>query len=110
MLIVALFLSNKSGFIGHWNAIATQYHSLDYNAFIKAAGDLPKTWNWHHTLGAFSGVYALFVYNYAIAYLSGEVKRPDKTLLMGNILAVWVPVVLGLLTVIGLYRLVDSTS
>ena len=74
---------------------------------LKAAGNLPTTWNWHHTLGAFSGVYALFVYNYAIAYLSGEVKRPDKTLLTGNILAVWVPVVLGLLTVIGLYRLVD---
>ena len=44
------------------------------------------------------------MYNYAIAYLSGEVKRPDKSLLGGNILAVWVPIVLGVLTVLGLYR------
>jgi amino acid transporter len=106
VLIVALFLSSKAEFIETWNTIAAEYDSLTYQAFIDAAA-LPNTWSWHHTLGAFSGVYALFVYNYAIAYLSGEVKRPDKALLTGNILAVWVPIVLGLLTVIGLYRLVD---
>jgi len=105
VLIGALFLSSKGEFIGNWNAIATQYNSLDYNAFIKAAGPLPTSWDWHGTLGAFSGVYALFVYNYAIAYLSGEVKRPDKSLLGANILAVWVPIVLGFLTVLGLYRI-----
>ena len=98
VLIVAIFFTSKADFIAHWNAIATQYDSLDYNAFIKAAGNMPTTWNWHDTIGAFSGVYALFVYNYAIAYLSGEVKRPDKTLITGNILAVWVPIVLGLLS------------
>jgi basic amino acid/polyamine antiporter, APA family len=107
VLIVAIWMTSKADFIAHWNAIATQYHSLDYNAFIKAAGSLPTTWNWHDTIGAFSGVYALFVYNYAIAYLSGEVKRPDKTLLAGNILAVWVPIVLGLFLATGLYRMVD---
>ena len=106
VLIVALFLSSKAEFIDTWNGIAAQYGSLDYDAFIAASG-LSNDWNWHHTLGAFSGVYALFMYNYAIAYLSGEVKRPDKALLSANFLAVWVPVVLGLLTVIGLYRLVD---
>jgi amino acid transporter len=107
VLIAAIWMTSKGDFVSHWNAIATQYHSLDYNAFIKAAGNLPTTWNWHDTLGAFSGVYALFVYNYAIAYLSGEVKRPDKTLLAGNILAVWVPVVLGLFLATGLYHMVD---
>ncbi|HSL94371.1 MAG TPA: amino acid permease [Thermoleophilia bacterium] len=106
VLIIALFLSSKAEFIERWNAIAAEYGSLDYDAFIAAAA-LPNTWSWHHTLGAFSGVYALFVYNYVIAYLSGEVKRPDKALLTGNILAVWTPIVLGFLTVVGLYRLVD---
>jgi basic amino acid/polyamine antiporter, APA family len=105
VLIVALFLSSKADFIHNWNAIAVQYHSLGYAQFIKAAGPLPNTWDWHGTLGAFSGVYALFVYNYAIAYLSGEVKRPDKALFGANILAVWVPIVLGFLTVVGLYRI-----
>jgi len=104
VLIIALFLSSKAEFIGNWNAIAAEFGSLDYEAFIQAAGPLPTTWDWHGTLGAFSGVYALFVYNYAIAYLSGEVKRPDKSLMGGNILAVWVPIVLGVLTVLGLYR------
>jgi amino acid transporter len=106
VLIIALFMSSKAEFIETWNGIAAQYDSLTYDQFIAAAA-LPNTWSWHHTLGAFSGVYALFVYNYVIAYLSGEVKRPDKNLLAGNIMAVWTPIVLGLLTVIGLYRLVD---
>jgi basic amino acid/polyamine antiporter, APA family len=77
VLIIALFMTNKAEFIETWNAIAAEYGSLDYQAFIDAAA-LPNSWSWHHTLGAFSGVYALFVYNYVIAYLSGEVKRPDK--------------------------------
>ena len=105
VLIVALFLSSKADFIANWNAIATEYKSLDYEAFIAAAGPLPDTWDWRGTFGAFSGVYALFVYNYAIAYLSGEVKRPDKALLGANVLAVWTPIILGFLTVIGLYRI-----
>lgn len=105
VVIVALFFATRGGFIHNWNVIATQYHSLSYTQFIKAAGPLPKSWNWSGTFGAFSGVYALFVYNYAIAYLSGEVKRPDKNLLMGNVLAVWVPIVMGLLTAWGLYRI-----
>ena len=105
VLIVALFMSSKADFIGNWNAIATEYDSLKYADFIAAAGPLPNDWDWRGTFGAFSGVYALFVYNYAIAYLSGEVKRPDKALLGGNILAVWVPIVLGFLTALGLYRI-----
>lgn len=106
VLIVYIWMTSKADFINEWNAIAAQYDSLDYEAFMAAAG-LPDTWNWHHTLGGFSGVYALFMYNYAMAYLSGEVKRPDKSLLAANFLSVWVPITLGLLTAIGLYRMVD---
>ncbi len=39
VLIAAIWMTSKGDFIAHWNAIATQYKSLDYNAFIKAAGD-----------------------------------------------------------------------
>jgi amino acid transporter len=105
VLIVALFLSSKADFIANWNAIAVEYKSLSYDQFIQAAGPLPDSWNWRGTFGAFSGVYALFVYNYAIAYLSGEVKRPDKALLGANVMAVWVPIILGFLTALGLYRI-----
>ena len=105
ILIVALLMTSKAEFIGNWNAIAAEFDSLRYEQFIQAAGPLPNDWDWHGTFGAFSGVYALFVYNYAIAYLSGEVKRPDKALMGGNILAVWVPIVLGFLTALGLYRI-----
>jgi len=105
VLIVALFLSSKTEFIANWNAVAAEYKSLTYDQFIQAAGPLPNSWDWHGTFGAFSGVYMLFVYNYAIAYFSGEVKRPDKALLGANILAVWVPIALGFLTVLGLYRI-----
>ena len=105
VLIVALFLSSKADFIHNWNVIADQFKSLRYEQFIQAAGPLPNSWDWRGTLGGFSGVYALFVYGYAIAYLSGEVKRPDKALLGANILTVWVPIAMGFLTVLGLYRI-----
>lgn len=112
VLAIALSMMSKSDFISHWNHLAVQYKSLDYTHFIsaasKAAGTaMPNTWNWGDTMGCMTGVFMLFVYQYTICYVGGEVKRPNKTLLKANLLAIWVPVILGLWTVIALYRLVD---
>ena len=38
-IIVALFMYTKQDFVSNWNSMATQYGSLNYNDFIKAAGD-----------------------------------------------------------------------
>jgi amino acid transporter len=111
-IIVALFMYSKSDFISNWNSMASQYGSLNYNDFIKAAGDaagqvLPTTWNWYDTLGVMVAGSWLFAYSYCITFIAGEVKRPDKSIILANLFAIIVPAVFMILTAIGLYRLVD---
>jgi amino acid transporter len=49
----------------------------------------------------------IVIYAYAMAYVSGEVKRPDKSLIMANASAVVVPIAIGVVAFIGLSRMVD---
>jgi amino acid transporter len=112
VLAAVLTFASKASFIHHWNAQAAKFHSLDYHAFVTAtaaaAGSaMPKTWNWGDTIGLTSGVFYLFIYAYALVYLSGEVKRPDKTVFKASWLAILIPTVLGIWTFAGLYHLVD---
>ena len=46
---------------------------------------MPRTWNWGETIGVTERRLLLFIYAYALVYLSGEVKRPDKTDLQGEL-------------------------
>jgi amino acid transporter len=112
VLAIVIWVASKASFINHWNAAAVKYHSLSYNGFIAATGTaaghvMPTTWNWGDTIGLSTGVFYLFIYAYALVYLSGEVKRPDKTIFKASWLAVLVPAVIGMLTFAGLYHLVD---
>ena len=107
VIAIVLLMTSRADFIGNWNTLAHQYHSLSYQDYASAAGAargtaFPHTWSWAATLGCLDGAFMLFVYNYFIAYVGGEVKRPDKALLSANGLAIGVPAVLGLLTVVGL--------
>ena len=109
ILAIVLSLCSRASFIAHWNTAAVKYHSLDYTSFIgavgKAAGSaMPTTWNWGDTFGATTGVFFLFIYAYALVYVSGEVKRPDKTVLKASWVAVLVPCILGFWTFFGLYH------
>jgi amino acid transporter len=70
-------------------------------------GVLPSTWNWHDTLGVMVAASWLFAYSYCITYIAGEVKRPDKTIILANLFAILVPAVFMLVTAIGLYHLMD---
>jgi hypothetical protein len=81
--------------------MAAQYNSLDYNGFLVAtktamadAGKvLPTTWNWFDTLGVMVAGSWLFAYSYCITFIAGEVKRPDKTIILANLSAIIVPAV-----------------
>lgn len=111
-LAIILTLASKAGFIHQWNELAAQYHSLNYASFTRAVGHaagkaMPSTWNWHDTLGATCGAFALFVYTYTIGYVGGEVKSPAKTLMYAQWIAMWVPVAIALWTFAALYRVVD---
>jgi amino acid transporter len=113
ILLVFTFTSREQ-FILAWNTLATQYGSLDYNAFLAAtqaameeAGKaLPTTWNWFDTLGVMVAGSWLFAYSYCITFIAGEVKRPDKTIILGNLFAILVPAFFMLWLAAVLYRTV----
>jgi len=98
ILLVFTFTSHDA-FIQAWNNLAVQYGSLDYDAFlttarttIEGSGDvLPITWNWFDTFGVMVAGSWLFAYSYCITFIAGEVKRPDKTIILANLSAILVP-------------------
>jgi amino acid transporter len=111
-ICVVLLSFTKQDFISSWNSLAAQYGSLDYGGFLAAAQEsagetFPTTWNWFDTLGVMVAASWLFAYSYCITYIAGEVKRPDKTIMLANLFAILVPAVFMLVTAIGLYRLMD---
>ena len=52
---------------------------------------MPTTWNWSDTFGVMVAMSWLFAYAYSISFIGGEVKRPDKTIIMANVFAILVP-------------------
>ena len=90
---------------------------LDYDKFVTtvkqvieaetgAGKTLPETWNWFDTLGVMVAGSWLFAYSYCITFIAGEVKRPDKTIILGNLFAVLVPAFFMVWLAIVLYNTV----
>jgi amino acid transporter len=112
VLLGAICFYNKADFVAGWNSIAQQYGSLDYAGFLAAAqveagGAIPRTWNWFDTFGVMVAGSWLFAYSYCITFIAGEVKRPDKTIILSNLFAIIVPGVFMLWAAAGLYHMVD---
>lgn len=114
-ILLVLTFTSKATFINVWNDLAVQYGSLDYQGFINGArtamGEagltLPKTWNWYDTLGVMVAGSWMFAYSYCITFIAGEVKRPDKTIILGNLFAVILPAVMMVWLGVVLYRVMD---
>lgn len=114
VILVLLTMTNRQEFIQAWNALAAQHGSLDYQAFLSAAREemakahkvLPVTWNWFDTFGVMVAGSWLFAYSYCITFIAGEVKRPDKTIILGNLCAVLIPGLFMLWLAAALYRAV----
>ncbi len=112
IIVVVLLAYGKDDFIASWNALAAQHGSLEYHDFIaavsEAAGrDMPTTWNWYDTFGVMVAGSWLFAYSYCITFIAGEVKRPDKSIILANLFAILLPGVFMILVAVGLYTLVD---
>jgi APA family basic amino acid/polyamine antiporter len=115
ILILFTFTSHDS-FVQAWNNVARQFGSLDFNAFLTSAKAamldagtaLPEKWNWFDTLGVMVAGSWMFAYSYCITFIAGEVKRPDKAIILGNLFAVLVPAFFMLWLSIVLYRAVGS--
>ncbi len=112
IIVIVLLWYSKADFIASWNSLAAEYGSLNYDDFIAAAStaagtEMPTTWNWYDTFGVMVAGSWLFAYSYCITFIAGEVKRPDKSIILSNLFAIVVPAIFMILTAIGLYTLVD---
>ncbi|MCI0520314.1 MAG: amino acid permease [Chloroflexi bacterium] len=100
--LLILTFSTHDNFVASWNNLAVQFGSLDYDAFLEAArgfmaeggAELPSKWNWPDTIGLMIAGSWLIIYSYAVAFIAGEVKRPDKTLIAGSFYACLIPTIL----------------
>ena len=115
IILLVFTVTTHDEFVVAWNDLAVQYDSLDYDNFlstarsaIEEAGDvLPTTWNWFDTFGVMVAGSWLFAYSYCITFIAGEVKRPDKSIILGNLFAILVPAFFMLWLAIVLYRTVS---
>jgi APA family basic amino acid/polyamine antiporter len=113
ILLVFTFTSHDA-FVQAWNNLAVKYESVDYQGFITNARTmmeengyvLPATWNWKDSLGVMVAGSWLFAYSYCITFIAGEVKRPDKTIILANLSAILVPAFFMTWLAIVLYRTV----
>jgi amino acid transporter len=114
VILLVLTFTTHEGFVATWNNIAAQFGSLDYNTFLETARTamaeagttLKPTWNWFDTLGVMVAGSWLFAYSYCITFIAGEVKRPDKTIILSNLFAVLVPAVFMIWLSVVLYGVV----
>jgi amino acid transporter len=113
VLCIALTFSSKASFVAYWNRISARYGSVDFNHFVGTVGHgygarIPTTWTWGATFGLMTGVFVLFVYNYLIVYVGGEIKQPSKSIFGANILTIAVSGLIGLWTCIALIHVVGE--
>jgi len=105
----AIMLSSKASFAANWDAIAVKYDSLKYAEVVpavsKAIGEaVPTSSTFYGTLGVMVAGSWLFAYAYFCVFVAGEVKRPDKTLISANFIAILVPALFMIWTALSMYR------
>ena len=107
VILLVLTFTSRDAFVQAWNNLAAQYGSLSYNGFLEAVRTamtnaefpkvLPTGWDWRDpvawrdTFGVMVAGSWLFAYSYCITFIAGEVKRPDKTIILANLSAILIP-------------------
>ena len=115
-ILIVLSVTSHQTFVNAWNALAVHYGSLDFNSFLTTARStmaqagvtLSPGFTFRDTLGVMVAGSWLFAYSYCITFIAGEVKRPDKTIILANLTAVLVPAFFMIWLAVALYHLVGS--
>ena len=108
---VILTFTSRSAFTKNWDTVAAANHGPTYHTFIaqvaaQAGTAMPTHTNWGNTLGTMVAMSWLFAYAYSIAFIAGEVKRPDKSIIYANVFAILVPFIFMFWIAIVLYKTV----
>ncbi len=94
----SIMFTSKAGFAEKWDVIAAKYDSLAYSEVVPAVSAaigeaVPTSSTFYGTLGVMVAGSWLFAYAYFCVFVAGEVKRPDKTLITANFIAILIPAV-----------------
>ncbi len=105
----AIMFSSKATFAANWDVIAEKYDSLKYADVVPAVSAaigeaVPTSSTFYGTLGVMVAGSWLFAYAYFCVFVAGEVKRPDKTLISANFVAILVPALLMIWTALSMYN------
>ena len=109
VITASIMVSSKAAFAANWDRLAAQYGSLKYAEVVpavsKAIGEaVPTHSTFYGTLGVMVAGSWLFAYAYFCVFVAGEVKRPDKTLITANVIAILIPALLMIWTALSMYR------
>ena len=101
--------SSKASFAANWDAMAEKYDSLKYAEVVPAVSAaigeaVPTSSTLYGTLGVMVAGSWLFAYAYFCVFVAGEVKRPDKTLISANFIAILVPALFMIWTALSMYN------
>jgi basic amino acid/polyamine antiporter, APA family len=112
IVTASLTFTSKAGLAENWDKLAAEYGSLKYDEVVPAVSaaigeTVPTSATLYGTLGVMVAGSWLFAYAYFCVFVAGEVKRPDKTLILANFFAVLVPAVVMIWTSLAMYRVMD---
>ena len=108
---------SHSDFVSSYDVAAAKYGSYNYTDTIAQAnigmavetGTATTTqWDLASTFMLFPSISWIMAYGYVITFICGEVKRPQRNILLGQILAMLIPSMIALWFFWGLHRLMGG--
>lgn len=97
---IVMTIESRTNFIDAYNTAAAEYGSYNYQDTIAQANigmdaelgtGTSTSWDWGSTLMLFPAISWGTAYGYQITFICGEVKRPQRNIIMGQILAALIP-------------------
>jgi len=96
---IVLATSSHADFVTAYDQAAADHGSLSYDdtiAGVVAEGvplndGMKPSFNWFDTLALFPAVAWATAYGYQITFICGEVKRPQRNIVLGQVLAALIP-------------------
>lgn len=96
---ILLTVNGREQFISSWNATAAQYESIGYEELLSKveANGIPVRGEYElfDSLALITTSNYFTMYGYMIAFIGGEIKRPQRNIFLAQLLAVVVPVILA---------------
>ena len=116
---IVMTVNSNADFVDSYNAAADEFGSYDYDETIARADQgraieelspigTPDGIDWAATLALFPAISWGTAYGYQITFICGEVKRPQRNIILGQVLAALIPGIFMMWFAWGLPRLMGT--